>query len=366
MHPSHLRALLRAVIVSAVAALVVASVPAFAQGKPATASKGKGAAFDASTCLACHAPIKALHDMGKHSNVGCDACHDGTAAHLTDSAKRPVTRTDLATCGGCHQNQYKSYAQMDWRRTARFEKKQMTGPAPDPAYDLLMTPHGFTKEHNLPRGHTFALLDQYVVDRAFGGRFGTKESWRYLAGSGDFKVWDVAVDLYPDNTEQKPFKPGTAAAANPVCLSCKTQDHILEWAYMGDPAPACQVEPDFQGGRAREVREPCAQLHLLPRPARRQTAHRPRRDDRRGDAHRCADSLFAGSAQDQGGGQGNGPARIHAQDRPARTLRRQAAVRTMPRRVQLQPRVQSQYGRADHDGRPPDQLLSRTSTSTTS
>ena len=234
------RALLRAAVIAAATAFLAVSLPALAQGKPAVANKAKAGAFDASACYGCHTPIKALHDMGKHSKVGCDACHDGTAAHLADSSKRPATHTDLATCGGCHENQYKSYAQMDWRRGARFEKKQAIGPAPDPAYDLLMTPHGFTKEHNLPRGHTFALLDQYVVDRAFGGRFGPKESWRYLAGTGDFKVWDILVDNYPDNTEQKPFKPGTAAAANPVCLSCKTQDHILEWAYMGDAAPGAK------------------------------------------------------------------------------------------------------------------------------
>jgi nitrite reductase (cytochrome c-552) len=232
--------LVRAALIAAAAACLFAGTASLAQVKPATAVKPKAGAFDASVCLGCHSPIKALHDMGKHSTVGCDACHDGTAAHLADSSKRPVTHTDLATCGGCHQNQYKSYAQMDWRRTARFEKKQAIGPAPDPAYDLLMTPHGFTKEHNLPRGHTFALLDQFVVDRAFGGRFAPKESWRYLAGSGDFKVWDVAVDLYPDNTDQKPFKPGTAAAANPVCVSCKTMDHILDWAYMGDPVPGAK------------------------------------------------------------------------------------------------------------------------------
>ena len=161
--------------------LALAGDAALAQDKQA-AAKGQGAAFDASACLACHAPVKALLRLPASTRtVGCDACHDGTAAHLADSSKRPATKTDLATCGGCHQNQYKSYAQMDWRRTARFEKKQMTGPAPDPAYDLLMTPHGFTKEHNLPRGHTFALLDQYVVDRAFGGRFAPKDKWRYLA-----------------------------------------------------------------------------------------------------------------------------------------------------------------------------------------
>jgi nitrite reductase (cytochrome c-552) len=253
MRPIHQRALSGAVIAMSALVLLLGTAavsgqardatPAAKEAAPAgkaTTRAAKAAAFDAAPCLACHSPIKALHDLGKHRNVGCNACHDGTDAHLADASRRPATRTDLATCGGCHQNQYNSFAQMDWRRTARFEKKQTSGPAPDPAYDLLMTPHGFTKEHNLPRGHTFALLDQYVVDRAFGGRFGTKDSWRYLAGSGDFRVWDIVIDRYPDNTDQKPFRPGTAAAANPVSLSCKTQDHILDWAYMGDPSPGAK------------------------------------------------------------------------------------------------------------------------------
>ena len=234
------RALARISAAALVVLVSLAAMPALAQDKQAAAKAPRAAAFDASACLACHAPVKAFYDSGKHKAVGCNACHDGTAEHLADSKKRPATKTDLATCGGCHQNQYKSYAQMDFHRTARYEKKQMTGPAPDPAYDLLMTPHGFTKEHNLPRGHTFALLDQYVVDRAFGGRFAPKDKWRYLAASGDFKVWDVLTDLHPDNADQKVFLPGTAAAANPVCLSCKTQDHILEWAYMGDPVPGAK------------------------------------------------------------------------------------------------------------------------------
>jgi len=219
----------------AAAALTVALAPA-----SAVAQAKKAAAFDASACYACHAPVKDFHTSGKHRAVACTSCHDGVDKHLADAKARPSSKTDLATCGGCHQNQYRSYATMDWHRTARFEKKQMTGPAPDPSYDLLMTPHGFTREHNLPRSHTFALLDQFVVDRAFGGRFTTNEGWRYLAGSGDFSVMDVVVDQYPNDTDQKVFKPGTAAAANPVCLSCKTQDHILDWAYMGDPVPGAK------------------------------------------------------------------------------------------------------------------------------
>ena len=230
------RTLAQLAAAAAIALLATAAGPAFAQAKAAPAK----ASFDASACLGCHAPVKAFYDSGKHKAVGCNACHDGTADHLKDTKKRPATKTDLATCGGCHQNQYKSYATMDFHRTARYEKKQMTGPAPNPAYDLLMTPHGFTREHNLPRGHTFALLDQFVVDRAFGGRFVPKDGWRYLAGTGDFRLWDVIGDLYPNDPDQKVFKPGTAAAANPVCLSCKTQDHILDWAYMGDPVPGAK------------------------------------------------------------------------------------------------------------------------------
>lgn len=76
------------------------------------------------------------------------------------------------------------------------------------------------------------LVDQFAVDRAFGGRFQGKNGWNYIFDKG--RVWDVLVDKYPDNKEQKTFIPQTAAAANPVCMQCKTQDQILKWSYMGD------------------------------------------------------------------------------------------------------------------------------------
>jgi formate-dependent nitrite reductase cytochrome c552 subunit len=56
---------------------------------------------------------------------------------------------------------------------------------------------------------------------------------------GNFKIWDVLVDEFPGEPH-KAFKPGTAAAANPVCMSCKSSDHILDWAYLGDPNPAAK------------------------------------------------------------------------------------------------------------------------------
>ncbi len=216
-----------------------AATKAAAPAKAAPAAKP--VKFDAAGCFGCHAPIKEFHDSGKHKGLACSSCHSGIENHLGNPSARPTTSTDPATCGTCHKNQFDTAYQMDWHRTGRFEKKQMTGPSPNPAFDQLMTPHGFTREHNLPRSHAFMVLDQFVVDRAFGGRFSPKDSWRYLAKpGGNFKVWDVIQDNYPDNTDQKVFKPGTAAAANPVCISCKTQDHILDWAYMGDPVPGAK------------------------------------------------------------------------------------------------------------------------------
>ena len=84
----------------------------------------------------------------------------------------------------------------------------------------------------MPAASTIALYDQVVVDRAFGGRFVNKEGKAGLARmGGDFKIWDALTDLYPGEPHQA-FKPGTAAAANPVCMSCKSADHILDWAYQ--------------------------------------------------------------------------------------------------------------------------------------
>jgi formate-dependent nitrite reductase cytochrome c552 subunit len=231
----------------ACAAAALAVVPAHAQtaapvktAAPAAKPAAKPAAFDASACYACHAPMQEFHNAGKHKGVACSACHDGIDAHVANVKSRPVTKTDPAACGACHQNQFSTMYTMNYEKPARKSKSLATGPSPNPAFDKLMSPHGFTREHNEPRSHAFALYDQFVVDRAFGGRFESKEGWRGLAkAGGNFKVWDVLEDKYPGE-DHKVFKPGTAAAANPVCMSCKTADHILDWAYLGDPVPGAK------------------------------------------------------------------------------------------------------------------------------
>ena len=221
------------------AAAMPASKTSVTAAKPvATATRTKTAlpaktAYDATDCYECHAEVKAFHVDGGHKTVGCDSCHGGLDTHKAKGKGRPTTNMDPASCGACHDNQYRSMYNMNTEKKAHKEKTVATFGA----MDKILTPHGFTREHNEPRSHAFALYDQVVVDRAFGGRFQNKEGKAGLARmGGNFKIWDVLVDEFPGEPH-KAFKPGTAAAANPVCMSCKTSDHILDWAYMGDPHP---------------------------------------------------------------------------------------------------------------------------------
>lgn len=189
----------------------------------------------AETCYGCHAPVKELHTMGKHAKVNCSSCHKGLDKHLKGPGPdtRPMTDTSWEACGQCHKEQYESFMKEAYHRPARDEKSQLTNRSPNPFWDKLMAGHGFTKEHNLTRSHNWMLIDHLIVDRAYGGRFQGKNGWQYIFDKG--KAWDVLMDKYPDAKEHKAFIPQSAPAANPVCLNCKSQDHILDWAYMGDP-----------------------------------------------------------------------------------------------------------------------------------
>ena len=186
------------------------------------------------SCYGCHEPVKSLHKMGKHAKINCVNCHSGLGKHLAAPGPdtRPETNVSWEACGQCHKEQYDSFMKEAYHRPARDEKSQLTNRAPNPFWDKLMMGHGFTKEHNLTRSHNWMLIDHYVVDRAYGGRFQPKNGWQYIFEKG--KAFDVLEDKYPNTNEHKAYIPQSAAAANPVCLQCKTQDHILDWAYMGD------------------------------------------------------------------------------------------------------------------------------------
>jgi len=186
-------------------------------------------------CYECHGVIKELHTRGKHAKVQCGNCHRGLDKHAANPGPetRPVTDMAWEACGKCHEKEYSSFMKVTWHRPARDEKSQLTNRAPNPFWDKLMMGHGFTKEHALTRSHPWMLTDQFIVDRAFGGRFAPKKGWNYVFETG--KVWDILQDEEPNTNTQKIFKPQTVTAANPVCFQCKSQDQILDWAYKGEP-----------------------------------------------------------------------------------------------------------------------------------
>lgn len=157
------------------------------------------------------------------------------ASEAANPGNPPGPNLSWEACGTCHSAQYKSFIETSYHRPARDEKAQLTNRSPNPFWDKLMMGHGFTKEHALTRSHAWMLVDHYVVDRAYGGRFQPKNGWQYVVEPGGKKAWDYLVDTKPETNEHKAYMPQTAAAANPVCLQCKSQDQILDWAYMGDP-----------------------------------------------------------------------------------------------------------------------------------
>jgi len=197
---------------------------------------------EAKKCFSCHEDIEDFHTKGRHATVNCAHCHDNAAEHQKlakqkDWGVRPNTIKDHRACATCHVEQYNTFVQTNLDSHARVEKANYKSRSP--LFDKLMEGYGFTKEHNEPRSHAFMLVDQWVVDRGFSGRFQFKD-WTYvnkaeLAANG---AWNVIVDKDPStNDNKKKFLRQSVSAVNPVCMNCKTQDHILDWKFMGEKDP---------------------------------------------------------------------------------------------------------------------------------
>jgi formate-dependent nitrite reductase cytochrome c552 subunit len=191
--------------------------------------------YEVKKCYKCHEQVEEFHTTGNHETVNCVQCHESDE-HLKNEDVMPTTRIDHAACGTCHQAQYDSFVKVNLQSHARVEKG--TPESRSPFFDKLIAPHGFSKEHAEARSHAFMLIDHFIVDRAYGGRFQLKD-WTYItdAQGAIEDPWKILTDAEPGSSDQKKFLAQTATAANPVCLNCKTQDHILEWAYMGDEHP---------------------------------------------------------------------------------------------------------------------------------
>ncbi|MCX7991134.1 MAG: ammonia-forming cytochrome c nitrite reductase subunit c552, partial [Proteobacteria bacterium] len=181
--------------------------------------------IDGKQCYQCHNEIKSLKEGSKHSKLDCGLCHSGIKEHLGNPDTKPVTNLDLEACGKCHKDQYDSFFGVNYHKRAKKEKATPDGRAP--LLDKLLSGHGFTREHAEPRSHPYMLIDHITVDRAYGGRFQYK-NWSDITKYG--KAWDILIDTGKT-------LPETARAANPTCMTCKTSDMVLKWAYLGEKNP---------------------------------------------------------------------------------------------------------------------------------
>jgi formate-dependent nitrite reductase cytochrome c552 subunit len=216
-------------------------VQAATEAAPAPAKAPPIKPVDEKKCYSCHDNIEDWHTEGRHATVNCAHCHDAgehlKTAKNKEMGTRPVTNTDHRACATCHVEQYNTFVQTNYESKARQEKASFKNRSP--LFDKLMEGYGFTKEHNEPRSHAFMLVDQWVVDRGFSGRFKFKD-WTYVnkAEMAANNSWDLLEDRDPaTNDNKKKFLRQTVSAVNPVCVNCKTQDHILDWKYMGDEDP---------------------------------------------------------------------------------------------------------------------------------
>lgn len=199
------------VIAAAAGVAIVGGVPVWSE-----------AHHEGGKCYECHEEVKTLKEKSKHGRLECSQCHEKTAEHLKDNTVKPVTRLSPETCGKCHKDQYDSFFKVSHESGARKEKGIALGRSP--LQDKLLSPHGFTMEHNEPRAHPYMVVDQFIVDRFSGGRFQLKNMWQMDATG---KTWDIIEDTGKD-------LPLTAKAGNPTCIQCKSSDHILKWKFMGD------------------------------------------------------------------------------------------------------------------------------------
>ena len=122
---------------------------------------------DKETCFSCHTGVSELHTRGVHKDLDCTNCHfDITKEHTENPTpeNRPKVNMNWEACGQCHDNQMHSFLQVGQHRPARFEKSNFNGRSPNPAWDKLMAPYGFTKAaiNSMVQGLAYLFISQGI------------------------------------------------------------------------------------------------------------------------------------------------------------------------------------------------------------
>lgn len=206
-------------------------------------------------CFGCHATaIKTLSTRGAHKNVNCVACHDIPKEHMSAPSKenRPTTHFEYAACGQCHTEQHKDI--MDPKYHYEWALKN-TPPTYAQFRDLTGDNSFRDVQFRLPRFHSSIVTD--LANVRSDGRYQYKK-YTDLSKPGA-PLWEALADTRPEEGDKiKPSKTlsltwrpqkGREIMGRSDCLKCKTNDNMLDYAYLGkrDPkAPLSFDDPDHK------------------------------------------------------------------------------------------------------------------------
>jgi nitrite reductase (cytochrome c-552) len=118
------------------------------------------------SCTACHTQKATDLADSSHSGLVCETCHEGGALHAADTTQKPVVHFDLELCGGCHQDQYRTYTYADSWKTRYGGSPYLWEKLNDFShYNDIIDGYGFTREYNEERSHGVMLQDHHDVTR---------------------------------------------------------------------------------------------------------------------------------------------------------------------------------------------------------
>lgn len=124
----------------------------------------------------CHESNVTREATGKHSQVGCATCHEGTGKGHADNPKKVAAATDwtISSCAGCHEGEAVTYLYDDNLQVGPFGGSIRVPEQPKvatfPEYNKIVAGHAFARDYNEEGAHAFALEDHFKIKR---GKFET-------------------------------------------------------------------------------------------------------------------------------------------------------------------------------------------------
>ena len=200
---------------------------------------------DKNQCFGCHSTaIKTLSTRGAHN-----------ANHLKapSADNRPTTHFEYAACGQCHQEQHKDIMDPKYHYQWALNNKPQT-------YSVIRDIAGDNSfrdiQYRLPRFHSSIVTD--LANIRSDGRYEYKDFYKDMSKPGA-PMWEALIDTRPQEGDAiKPSKTlsltwrphkGREIMGRSDCLKCKTNDNMMDFAYLGKKHPKAPLafnDPDHK------------------------------------------------------------------------------------------------------------------------